>query len=123
MTKFIVDLWLDGYDSEEESNNACEQFIYDSLDTASSVKVTKIVDKDPDVNIECKIDPKLTKLMAKSAGWKDWTNDDNWIHPYEKERGYLTLNDLSKFVESVVYECILVVDGDNRNKIIQHFKM
>ena len=123
MAKFIVDLWLDGYDSKEEANNACEQFIYNSLDSASSVKVTKIVDKDPDVIVESKIDPKLTKLIAKSAGWKDWTNDDNWIHPYEKERGYLTLNDLNKFVESVVYECILVVDGDNRNKIIQHFKM
>jgi len=45
MTKFIVDLWLDGYESEEEMEKACEEFIYDQLNfSASSVKITKILD-------------------------------------------------------------------------------
>jgi len=40
MAKFVVDLWLDGYDSEEEMIVACKEFIYESLNmTASSVKV------------------------------------------------------------------------------------
>jgi hypothetical protein len=43
MTKFIVDLWLDGYDSEEEHAAACKEFIYESLNfSASSVKVTEM---------------------------------------------------------------------------------
>ncbi len=43
MPKFIVDLWLDGYDSEEEMEDACEVFIREQLDhTASSVKVEKL---------------------------------------------------------------------------------
>ena len=43
MTKFIVDLWLDGYGTEEEMIEACEEFIYDVLDfSASSVTVTRV---------------------------------------------------------------------------------
>ena len=43
MPKFIVDIWLDGYDSEEAMEEACEEFIYEQLNmTASSVKITKI---------------------------------------------------------------------------------
>jgi hypothetical protein len=43
MTKFIVDLWLDGYETEEEMANACEQFIYDQLNfSGSGVKIMKI---------------------------------------------------------------------------------
>jgi hypothetical protein len=43
MPKFIVDLWLDGYDTEEEMNDACEQFIHEQLNfTASSVKIKRI---------------------------------------------------------------------------------
>lgn len=43
MPKFIVDLWLDGYDTEEEMVKACEEFIYEQLNmTASSVKIKKI---------------------------------------------------------------------------------
>jgi hypothetical protein len=46
MPKFIVDLWLDGYDSEEEMEKACEKFMEDQLDfTASSVKVEKVPNK------------------------------------------------------------------------------
>jgi len=45
MPKFIVDLWLDGYETEEEMEEACEEFIYDQLNmTASSVKIQKIED-------------------------------------------------------------------------------
>ena len=36
MTKFIVDLWLDGYDTEEEMNEACEVFINEELTMAAS---------------------------------------------------------------------------------------
>ena len=43
MAKFMVELWLDGYDSEEEMENACEEFIREQLDfSASSVKITKM---------------------------------------------------------------------------------
>ena len=43
--KFIVDLWLDGYDTEEEMKEACIKFIEDQLDmTASSVKVMEYVE-------------------------------------------------------------------------------
>lgn len=43
MPKFIVDLWLDGYETEEEMIAACEEFIYDSLNmTASSVKIERV---------------------------------------------------------------------------------
>lgn len=43
MAKFIVELWLDGYDSEEEMEKACVEFIYEQLNmTASCVKITKV---------------------------------------------------------------------------------
>lgn len=51
--------------------------------------------------------------LAKQAGWNDWTDDDNWIHPYYQERGYLTLNDLEQFAELIVKECVRSIgDGD-----------
>jgi hypothetical protein len=47
MPKFIVDLWLDGYDSEEEMADACVQFIMEQLDfSGSSVKVDKVTPND-----------------------------------------------------------------------------
>jgi hypothetical protein len=47
MTKFIVDLWLDGYETEEAMAEACEQFIYDQLNfSGSSVKIMKIPSPD-----------------------------------------------------------------------------
>ena len=47
MPKFIVDLWLDGYDTEEKMIEACEEFIYEQLNfTASSVEVKRIEDND-----------------------------------------------------------------------------
>ncbi len=47
MPKFIVDLWLDGYETEEEMIQACEEFIYEQLSfSASSVSVERIEDED-----------------------------------------------------------------------------
>jgi hypothetical protein len=44
--KFIVDLWLDGYDSDEEMEKACIEFIQEALDfSASSVSVEVYKDK------------------------------------------------------------------------------
>ena len=43
MTKFIVDIWLDGYDTEEEMNDACEEFIYEQLNfSASNVEIERV---------------------------------------------------------------------------------
>ena len=43
MPRFIVDLWLDGYDTEEEMIDACEEFIYEQLNfSVSNVKIEKI---------------------------------------------------------------------------------
>jgi len=45
MARFIVDLWLDGYDTDQEADSAAETFIVENLDfSASSVKVTRISD-------------------------------------------------------------------------------
>ena len=45
MPRFIVDLWLDGYETKEEMEAACEEFIYEQLNfTASSVTITRIED-------------------------------------------------------------------------------
>ena len=47
MSRFIVDLWLDGYDTEEEADEACAEFIYEQLNmTASSVTITQIEEED-----------------------------------------------------------------------------
>ncbi len=44
--EFIVDLWLDGYETEEEMEEACIEFIYNQLNFASSsVKVSKLEGK------------------------------------------------------------------------------
>ena len=43
--------------------------------------------------------------LAEKAGWVDWTDDDNWIHPCYQERGYLTLGDLEKFAKIIIAEC------------------
>ena len=47
MPKYIVDLWLDGYDTEDEMEKACDEFIYDQLNfTAASVRVKRIEEDD-----------------------------------------------------------------------------
>lgn len=49
MPRFIVDIWLDGYESEEEQRKACEEFIYDQLNfSASSVKIIPIFNHNED---------------------------------------------------------------------------
>ena len=41
--RFIIDLSLDGYDSQKHHDEACKEFVEDQLNiTASSVKVTEI---------------------------------------------------------------------------------
>ena len=41
MAKFVVDLWLDGYETEEEMEKACEVFIYQQLNfSGSSVEIS-----------------------------------------------------------------------------------
>lgn len=43
----IVDLWMDGYDSEEEMNKACREFIEEQLNnTATSVRVIEMPTKE-----------------------------------------------------------------------------
>jgi hypothetical protein len=47
MPKFIVDLWLDGYETEEQMTEACKVFIYEQLNfSASSVKIECFEEKD-----------------------------------------------------------------------------
>ena len=49
MPKFIVEIWLDGYESEEEMAAACKEFIYEQLNfSASSVTVTEIKENEND---------------------------------------------------------------------------
>jgi len=43
MPKFIVELWMDGYDTPEEMNEACKVFIEEQLNSsASSVRAVEI---------------------------------------------------------------------------------
>lgn len=45
MPKFIVDLWRYGYDTEEEMEDACEEFIREKLKEANPcLKITKAFD-------------------------------------------------------------------------------
>ncbi len=40
MAKFIIDFWMDGYDSEEDMIDAAGDYIFDALDSAgTTVKV------------------------------------------------------------------------------------
>jgi hypothetical protein len=46
MAKFTLELWLDGYDSEEEMIEACKVFIYEQLNmTASGVSNIQCINK------------------------------------------------------------------------------
>lgn len=47
MPKYMVDIWMDGYDSEEEMERACEDFIHSQLDlSAGHAKITKVPDSE-----------------------------------------------------------------------------
>jgi hypothetical protein len=44
MAKFLIELFLDGYNSEDEMIEACKSFIEDSLNmSASSIKILKVI--------------------------------------------------------------------------------
>ena len=75
MPKFIVDLWLDGYNSEEEMAEACEEFIEDQLNfTASSVKITRM-------NI-CKTCGRYKNICSKGDAYFCATEGHpDWIAP------------------------------------------
>lgn len=50
MAKFIVDLWLDGYENEEAMIEACYEFIYENLNFAgSSVEIEYLPDEEDNV--------------------------------------------------------------------------
>jgi hypothetical protein len=47
MPKFIVDLWLDGYNDDDSELEACKAFLEDQLDfSASSVTIEEISQDD-----------------------------------------------------------------------------
>lgn len=46
MPRFIVDLSLDGYESEQEMEKACEEFIYEQLNFAASSVIIQRIDDD-----------------------------------------------------------------------------
>ena len=47
MPKFIVDLWLDGYETEEQMVEACQEFIREQLNfSGSSVEVELFEEKE-----------------------------------------------------------------------------
>lgn len=47
MPIFLVNLYLDGYDTEKDMEEACSEFIYDQLNmTASGVKIEKVLGGD-----------------------------------------------------------------------------
>lgn len=47
MAKFLIELYLDGYETEEEMIEACKEFIVDQLNfTASSVKILEVISDD-----------------------------------------------------------------------------
>jgi hypothetical protein len=50
MARFVVDLWLDGYEDDEEMARACEEFIREQLSFAGSgVNVVKRLRDDEEV--------------------------------------------------------------------------
>ena len=74
MSKFIVELWLDGYETNEEMEGACLEFIEDQLNiTASSVKVEKF-----DSNIEERV--KLLENILKQI-IDDLPSKRDWLDP------------------------------------------
>lgn len=47
MAKFIIEVWLDGYDSEEEMEAACPEFIEEMLNSAGTTcrVISKVEEK------------------------------------------------------------------------------
>jgi hypothetical protein len=70
MPKFTVDLWLDGYDSEEEMSVACEQFIYNQLNfSGSGVKIMKIPSPDNIAKKLVNVQPMPERKICKTCGY------------------------------------------------------
>ena len=43
--KFLLEIWLDGYETYEQMVEACEEFIYEQLNSsATSVEVERVED-------------------------------------------------------------------------------
>ena len=106
MPKFIVDLNLDGYNSEPEMDLACEEFIKETLDiTTSSVKVKKInLDKEDFVFLCRKCGHELyiekEKLLIESdlcdcpecgeEGYGNWIFDGEGSYEKFKNKNFKT---------------------------------
>ena len=88
--KFIVDLWLDGYLTTQETEKACVQFMEDQLDFAgSSVKITKLANDLP------------AKIVRVLSDWGKGNQPDDpditWIHQrYGVLKGNLPFEDAAK---------------------------
>jgi hypothetical protein len=69
--RFVIDLWLDGYNTEEEMVEACKEFIEEQLDfSASSVKILETAD-----DFEKEWDDLIKWLKERSQGI--YNLDDN----------------------------------------------
>lgn len=84
--KFLVDLWLDGYEDEEEREAACLEFITEALDfTASSVSAEKYdeeavkealaatLKQDPDGLVYHEAERVFMQAYNKTCGGSDYT--------------------------------------------------
>jgi len=64
MARFILDLWLDGYENEKDMEEACHEFIYDQLNmTASGVTFRQLESNKMDIDELVK---KVNELQEKN---------------------------------------------------------
>lgn len=78
MPYFIVDLWLDGYETEEETEAACKEFIYDQLNmTASGVHIHKISDE--------VAEQVLAKMGKQHCAWYQDSEDSDTLRKAQIE--------------------------------------
>lgn len=97
MTKYLIDLWLDGYETEEEREPAQREWIEEQLNfTASSVKLLDLT--------QLEADAKLGRLVRKlplgsylyhsrADVWQVYETNpdtvgqhgDRWLAPYEDD--------------------------------------
>lgn len=136
MPKFLVDLWLDGYDSEEEMEEACEEFIYEQLNTtASSVKIVKVDIKenekpDDDFDRKFKYFADIAKENDFISVWSmyDEVEDINDKHPF-KEIIFVKYKGLVESVEGYTWfdlwkaaNKLIERSGDYHHIFIENFK-
>ena len=90
MPKFLVELWLDGYETEKEMKEACEEFIYEQLNmTASSVKITKI------------FEPKSSSSEEEKIERDDFEKKMDYFSGIEKENNFITTWSLYDELEDI----------------------